>query len=536
MINADARRARAKRCTAQFFQDCAGAQDVLKPRPSEMRRNLTILVGIVALVGLATAGLSAIAGSPSAPAVPGEIAAAPEELPLAEPSSEEERVARQREHDAMLDREYPLHGLVTKTQIVLRARPDPEATISGWLRVGAHVRLKRESTRTPTCASGWYELWPRGFVCAGLGVDVREEPPESGVELAPDRESALPYAYYFVKEPQVPEYHQLPSREDQRAAAAHAARYLEFLRAEDERRAARLRAGELPNEPGPPREVARWLDHGFWVASNGVEVRSRRRFVRTVRGSYVKEAQLEQRTGSQFHGVELGEERTLPVAWTVRAARPLARRERDDGTTRMSEVEGEEAIERLTVLPWQRRERIGDRFYHVIEGPDGEPRYLRDWFVAVAELREPPAGIAAHEPWVHVDLSSQTLVVYRGETPIYATLVSSGMEGHATPIGEFTIRRKLVTDTMADLGPEAGDDRYRIEDVPWTQYFEGSIALHAAFWHGQFGITRSHGCVNLAPQDAQWVFQHTWPEVPEGWHGVSTEGTTARGSRVVVTE
>src|SRR5690606_11163797 len=143
-------------------------------------------------------------------------------------------------------REYPLNGLVTKTQIVVRTRPEPDATIAGWLRVGAHVRLKRESTTTPTCASGWYELWPSGFACAGLGVDVREEPPEAGIELAPDRESALPYRYYFVKEPQVPEYHQLPSRDDQRAAAEHATRYLQLLR-EDERRAARLRAGELPN-------------------------------------------------------------------------------------------------------------------------------------------------------------------------------------------------------------------------------------------------------------------------------------------------
>jgi hypothetical protein len=41
--------------------------------------------------------------------------------------------------------------------------------------------------------------------------------------------------------------------------------------------------------------------------------------------------------------------------------------------------------------------------------------------------------------------------------------------------------------------------------------------------------------VNIAPRDAHWVYQHTWPEVPEGWHGVSTEGTGVRGSRVIVT-
>ncbi|MDQ3035566.1 MAG: L,D-transpeptidase [Myxococcota bacterium] len=502
-----------------------------------MRRNLTILAGLVAIVGLVTASLAAIGESTAIVAEMPATAVASADTPAPEPATEEERVQRAREHDAMLDREYPLHGLVTKTQIVVRMRPEPEAAPAGWLRVGSHVRLKRDRQTTSTCASGWYELWPRGWACTGQGIEVSESAPETDREITPDTTSALPYHYYFVKEPQVPEFHQLPSRDGQREAAAHAARYLEFLRADDERRALRLRAGELPNEPGPPREVGRWLDHGFFVASNGVEVRSRRRFVRTVRGSYVKESQLEERTGPQFHGVELGEERTLPVAWMVRAGRPMVRRDRDDGTTRMVDEEGVDALERLSVVEgWQRRERVGDRFYHVLPGADGEPRYLRDWFVAVAEPREPPPRIAADEPWVHVDLSAQTLVVYRGTTPIYATLVSSGVAEHATPIGEFTIRRKMVTDTMADLGPEASDDRYRIEDVPWTQYFEGSIALHAAFWHGQFGIQRSHGCVNLAPRDAQFVFGHTWPEIPEGWHGVSTEGTGVRGSRVLVTE
>jgi hypothetical protein len=52
----------------------------------------------------------------------------------------------------------------------------------------------------------------------------------------------------------------------------------------------------------------------------------------------------------------------------------------------------------------------------------------------------------------------------------------------------------------------------------------------------KYGMVHSHGCVNIAPRDAHWVYQHTWPEVPEGWHGVSTEGTGIRGSRVIVTQ
>lgn len=47
-------------------------------------------------------------------------------------------------------------------------------------------------------------------------------------------------------------------------------------------------------------------------------------------------------------------------------------------------------------------------------------------------------------------------------------------------------------------------DTHNLEDVPWSMYFHESFALHGAYWHDRFGLRHSHGCVNLAPQDAQW--------------------------------
>lgn len=504
-----------------------------------MVRHLAIFGAILGAVAAAVAALTALGARGSVPqgrSTDGEAASIARSRDGESDPLDAERERRAREHAAMLDRDWPLHGLVTGTQLTIRAEPSSESTILGWVRLGGHLRLARGPVPAPGCRSGWYRLYPRGHVCAGQGVEVSETPPPpESLALGPDRASPLPYRYLFVKEPQVPEWYQLPSRDDQRAAEAHALRYVQFLREGDQRMAQRLREGRLPNEPPAPREVARFLEHGFFLASNGVEIRSRRRFVRTVRGTYVKEAQLEERSGSSFSGVELGREATLPVAWAIRPTRYLRREVRGD-TTRVIEDPDLEPIDRLTRLDWIRRERVGGQIYHVVRAPSGEERLVRDWHATVAELREPPRGVAPDEPWVHVDLSSQTLVMYRGAEPIYATLVSTGTEGHETPVGEFTIRRKMVTDTMADPGSDLGDDRYRIEDVPWTQYFDGSIALHAAFWHAQFGITRSHGCVNIPPRDAHWIFQRTWPEVPEGWHGVSTEvGTRTRGSRVVVT-
>jgi hypothetical protein len=230
--------------------------------------------------------------------------------------------------------------------------------------------------------------------------------------------------------------------------------------------------------------------------------------------------------------VELGKEHALPLAWAVREATAFSIKPRDDGSLRFVTDEQSTSYPRLALVPWTGRERAGTELLHKLK--DG--RYLKHWFAAVAEKIARPEGVRADEPWVHVNIEQQTLVLYRGDEPVYATLVSSGLEGHDTPIGLFSIRAKYIADTMSDIGPEAGDDRYSIEDVPWTQYFAGSIALHGAFWHERFGLRRSHGCINLSPYDAHRVFNHTWPELTDGWHGVSTDQTGLPASKIYVTE
>ena len=125
---------------------------------------------------------------------------------------------------------------------------------------------------------------------------------------------------------------------------------------------------------------------------------------------------------------------------------------------------------------------------------------------------------------VDVDITKQLLVAYDGPMPAYVTLVSTGKKGtdeepFDTPTGRFRIRSKQVTSNMD--GTTATDGNYAIQDVPWVMYFEGSYALHGAFWHRSFGYVRSHGCVNLGPSDARWLFFWTTPFVPETWHGAT---------------
>jgi len=84
-------------------------------------------------------------------------------------------------------------------------------------------------------------------------------------------------------------------------------------------------------------------------------------------------------------------------------------------------------------------------------------------------------------------------------------------------------------------GDVATDGPYSIEDVPWVMYFQGSYALHGAFWHNLFGSPRSHGCVNLSPLDARQLFFWVDPTLPKGWHGVF-QTTGHPGTRVVIHE
>jgi lipoprotein-anchoring transpeptidase ErfK/SrfK len=149
-----------------------------------------------------------------------------------------------------------------------------------------------------------------------------------------------------------------------------------------------------------------------------------------------------------------------------------------------------------------------------------------------------PKDLAPNEKWIDVNLTTQTMMAFEGDKPVYATLVSTGKrdlndkeKDHPTPKGTFRIREKHIAATMD--GDVASDGPYSIEDVPWIMYFNMSYALHGAFWHSNFGHTQSHGCVNLSPLDAKAMFGWTEPALPEGWHAVmSTEQKP--GTRVIV--
>jgi hypothetical protein len=163
---------------------------------------------------------------------------------------------------------------------------------------------------------------------------------------------------------------------------------------------------------------------------------------------------------------------------------------------------------------------------------DGAWMLARD--LARPTAAPPPAEVNSRgEHWIDVDLASQTLVAYEGGVPAYATLVSTGRAGDdATPRGVHRIWVKLLASDMGNSDRADAEAHYSLEDVPFVQFFDHAVGLHGTYWHRDFGHARSHGCVNLAPLDARWLFAFTGPRFPAGWAAVYPtpfdEGTVVR--------
>ena len=92
----------------------------------------------------------------------GQAASSSDESAASLSAAAQEAAARAAEEQARIDAEYPSHALVTGVQLPVRAAPEPNATVIGWLRLGARVRVKTEGTPSPRCATRENAVAPRG--------------------------------------------------------------------------------------------------------------------------------------------------------------------------------------------------------------------------------------------------------------------------------------------------------------------------------------------------------------------------------------
>jgi hypothetical protein len=410
-------------------------------------------------------------------------------------------------------RRFPAFGVTLYHMAYVYEQPKKGARPIGYLRRGARFRASEEVSRQG-CARGWFAIAGGGFVCAGEGVSVDSEPPAyADPPLLPMLSDALPYRYVKTVGADVPQFLRLPSPEEERAAQSA----FHGLVLSD--------AGVPVVEPLPTELsglVRLRMQPGFYVSVDRelASPEGTRSFVRSVRGGLVRKEALVDAKLPAGHGVALGESHQLPLAFVYRAGAPSLRL--DPVTGELVKAGGELPLHSAHSLTGTSIVKAGRRYFGTRAG-----LFLRDSAVRVIDRVARPRQVPRSERWIRVDLDRQTLTAYEGETPVFATLVSSGLPEHATPTGIYRLHAKHISTTMAD--DLAADGPYSIEDVPWTMYFLGSYALHAAFWHDRFGQQRSHGCVNLAPRDARWLFFWTLPELPSAFHGVMAdvgEGTT----------
>ena len=111
-----------------------------------------------------------------------------------------------------------------------------------------------------------------------------------------------------------------------------------------------------------------------------------------------------------------------------------------------------------------------------------------------------------------VELDKQVLTCYEGDTPVLSTRTATGYAPNYTPRGEYEVLRKSHSSYM--IGGE-GADHYDLPGVAFPTYFTRSaIAIHGTYWHNDYGRPRSHGCVNVQNDAAQFVLRWSTPAVP----------------------
>lgn len=155
---------------------------------------------------------------------------------------------------------------------------------------------------------------------------------------------------------------------------------------------------------------------------------------------------------------------------------------------------------------------------------DDEYSTVKEYVRAAGLRRIPPGELTpiaprAKDKRIEISLKDQKLYAYEGDTLVYTarcatggrfTIEDIGLVDFTTPVGDHTVVRKRPSRHMH--GFEGRADQYDLPGVPYCTYFtESGVAVHGAYWHNDFGHPRSHGCVNVLADDAQWVYRWSMP-------------------------
>lgn len=441
-----------------------------------------------------------------------------------------------------------MRSLRLKRSIAVRARPDEGAELIGTVAQDIRVSWQRVA-EGPGCEGRWIELQPRGWVCEQYVEPSKRLP--WGVEM-PRLEygEVVPGVYgkvttegartfVLTDEGKLVPHRTLsgsmmvrrhaeatlapPVRSPGTPAAAAPARKatgaaesVTLVQAGNATATAPAPAagdggGQTTGQTAPPAIPTTTTT--YWLIDRATR-------------EYLPTKSIREFQPSTFRGTRLGDETglALPVGF------PLTRTRASDRVPVYSAAEGGRVVRKLAArVPVAVVEIAQSAEGSVTAYRIGEGEWVRASEMRLASASEPPPLTDPHEHWFDIDLDQQVLVAYEGALPVYATLVSAGSREHPTETGVYRTWIKFAETDMSDL---AGESPYSVSTVPWSQFFAKDLALHTAYWHDTFGMPRSHGCVNLSPLDARFLYFWSAPHLPPGWsmaHGnVDYPGSVVR--------
>ena len=431
-----------------------------------------------------------------------------------------------------------------KTRFVwVHAAPGVEGWI-GFLWFGGSVKL-RECTicrYAPGCAH-WVAVEPRGYVCLDGGratLDAGDPMLATLRNYAPRLNTAWPHHYAESRGAQL--YRRMPTRKqqlqrewdlvmhEQRIAEARRGKIYPTLLGVDLTPAT---AAPFELGPLPPtiHENRRRLRPQSTVAYSTQVQKDGRAWLLSADMRWVPKDRVAPYPKVEFKGVKLGEEAKLPLAFFRSRPRPKYAANDDGGLIatgasfqRLSWVElsGKTTEQDGTTYLQTREPGI---FVAESDTVVPKPQRKTPWGAPVGGKDETGITPPGRATWLEASVLGGWLLAYEGTRPVYATMISPGrggtpvpgkdpLETASTPTGTFKITGKFATATM--VAPH----EFIHSDVPWAQNFHGPHALHAAYWHNDWGQRKSGGCVNVSPLDGRYLYEFTEPVVPKGWHGV----------------
>ena len=196
----------------------------------------------------------------------------------------------------------------------------------------------------------------------------------------------------------------------------------------------------------------------------------------------------------------------------------------------------------------------------VEEGPDGLPWYrlfdeLLDitYNVPTSHMRLIPdeeiTPLSPEVPWeekrVEVSLATQVMTCYENDQMVFQTNIASGRFDSVipangiptrTPAGKFNVSVKMPSKHMGDGNLAADIEAYELAGVPWTVFFTPQgHAFHGTYWHDNFGVPMSSGCINMRNHEAKWFFRWCLPSAGADEIHPGTLDKKGYGTPIVIT-